>query len=78
MGRTTAPAAALRATADTHCLPHSRPALSILEAPSVAIVAHSAVVSKNPYSWAQAQTPLPCGPLVVRSCEPEESGMRGC
>lgn len=78
MGQTTAPASDLRATAGTHCLPHSRPALSILEAPSVAMLAHLAVVSKNPYSWAQARTPLHCVPLVVRSCEPEESGMRGC
>lgn len=51
-------AAGLRGTADPHCLPTRGPALFILDARSVTISIQSTMVSKNPYSSAQAQTPL--------------------
>lgn len=46
VGQTAATVAGLRAAADSHCLPPRYP--------SVAILAQSAVVSENPYYWAQA------------------------
>lgn len=58
MEQTSDTAAGLRGTVDPHCLPTRGPAPFILDATSVTISTPSTMVSKNPYSWAHAQTPL--------------------
>lgn len=57
-------AAGLRGTADPHCLCTKGPALFLLDATSVTISTQSTMVSENPYSWAQAHTPLRFASLV--------------
>lgn len=72
-------AAGLRGTADPHCLPTWGPELFILDTRLVTISTQSTMVSKNTYSWAQAQTPCTMR-LFHQSLWPrlfKESGKRG-